>query len=146
VSGGRAPRGYIAAGEGGFTQAMGDGTRAVLDVAEGQAGELRSLLGLRDAAREYLGAGVDGGRDAGAALGELSRRYDAHVAVHGPVNRLDGPAPDGLPAHGGFRGDPYAPLVYALEHVDPDSGQISRSGIFTWQAPGPDPDAGIEPG
>jgi len=86
-----------------------------------------------------------GGRDAGAALGELGRRYDTHVSVHGPVNRLDDPPPDGLPSHGGFRGDPYAPLVYALEHVDPATGEISRSDLLTWQAAGPDaePQAGL---
>jgi len=94
VTGGDHPRGYIEAQHrGGFTQAMGDGSQIGLDVPTGEAGELRSLLGLRDAARGLLGAWPGGSR----TRAELGRRYESHVAAFGPVNRLDGPAPGGLP-------------------------------------------------
>jgi len=138
------PRGYIQAGDGGrFTQAMGDGTRVRLDVPDGEAGELRSLLGMWDAARRLLDAGAESGQ-AGQARRELGGRYESHVSAYGPVNRLDGPPPQGLPSQGGFRGDPYAPLVYALEHIDPDTGALCRAHVLTAQHD--DPGAGIEPG
>ena len=83
------------------------------------------------------------GRTAAGHWGELGRRYESHVAAFGPVNRLEGPAPGGLPSQGGFRGDPYAPLVHALERVDPATGQVSRSEVLTREHD--DPDAGVEP-
>jgi len=35
------------------------------------------------------------------------------------------------PPQGGFRGDPYAPLVYALEEFDPAGQRAAKAAIFT---------------
>jgi N12 class adenine-specific DNA methylase len=57
--------------------------------------------------------------------------------VHRPRDRTHRPA-SGQPAtarvtppRGGFRGDPYAPLVYALEEFDPASQRAAKAPIFT---------------
>ncbi|HEY3954618.1 MAG TPA: hypothetical protein VGM53_14690 [Streptosporangiaceae bacterium] len=116
--------------EAGFTWARADGSKARLDVPDAEAGELADLVGLRDATRALLDAEAGGTSTAGveALRAELGQRHDAYVARHGPAGRG---SPQGRPAQGGFRADPYAPLVYALEHRDPATGEVARSEVFT---------------
>ena len=41
------------------------------------------------------------------------------------------------PPQGGFRGDPYAPLVYALEEFDPAGQRAAKAAIFTHRVVAP---------
>ncbi len=135
------PGGFIEAEGGGFTQAMGDGIRVGYEPSAGEVGELRSLLGLRDSARAVVEADrttAAAGSSGADVRAELGSRYEAYVAAYGPVNRTDGPGVVGVPSQGGFRADPYAPLVYALERVDPATGDIAKSEVFTARVATPD--------
>jgi N12 class adenine-specific DNA methylase len=60
-------------------------------VARNQAGELRQLLGLRDAVMALLDAEAsspDDTADLDGLRAGLGRRYDAYVRVFGPLNRF----------------------------------------------------------
>ena len=74
----------------------------------------------------------------------LNARYDAYVAAHGPVNRFSWrrtgrtdpeTGAEALarirPPQGGFRSDPYAPLVQALEDFDPATQTAAKAAIFS---------------
>ena len=75
---------------------------------------------------------------------DLNRQYDTYVRLHGPVNRFK-LRPTGRtdpetgekkqarirPPLGGFRQDPFAPVVLALEHFDPVSQRAGKAEIFT---------------
>jgi N12 class adenine-specific DNA methylase len=74
---------------------------------------------------------------------ELNRRYDSYLAAYGPVNRYaqrrtgrTNPATGEpvvariRPPQGGLRGDPYAPLVFALEEFDPVGQRAAKAAIF----------------
>ena len=71
-------------------------------------------------------------------------RYDAYVRAYGPLNRFtlrrtgrtDPVTGEPVmarvaPPQGGFRDDPYAPLVYALEEFDPAGQRAAKAAIFT---------------
>ena len=92
-----------------------------------QAGELRALLGLRDAVLELLDAeaatadatGDDVDTSGAKALrAALNRRYDTYLATFGPINRFDWSSHTTKagqvverkirPGRGGFRQDPHA--------------------------------------
>ena len=63
-----------------------------------------------------------------AGMSRICRRSE-------PVNRLDGAAPGWRPSRGGFRGDPYAPLVYALERIDPATREVSLAPLAVDEVP-----------
>ena len=112
-----------------------------------QAAELRHLLRLRDAVTGLLDAEAASREDTpelDALRRDLNRRYDDYVRAYGTVNRFSWrptgrPDPDTggeklariRPPQGGFRSDPFAPLVQALEEFDPVSQTAAKAAIFT---------------
>src|SRR5256885_1703441 len=53
------------------------------------------------------------------------------------AGRGEGNPPGAGPPKGGFRSDPYAPLVQALEHFDPVSQTAVKAAIFTGRVVAP---------
>ncbi|WP_234816690.1 MULTISPECIES: methyltransferase domain-containing protein [Mycolicibacterium] len=120
-----------------------DGDLAVLSRP---SAELRALIGLRDAAVALVEAESDRDRpdEAVEPLRVACREaYEAYVARYGALNRgtvTEGkPDPDtGMPRlgwrtppMGGFRRDPDAPIVFALELFDQDTGEACPAPILT---------------
>uniref|UniRef100_A1UQ64 Methyltransferase type 11 n=1 Tax=Mycobacterium sp. (strain KMS) TaxID=189918 RepID=A1UQ64_MYCSK len=116
-----------------------------LTVVSRPSAELRTLIGLRDAAVALVEAEAnwDTPDHAVEPLRATCRRaYEAYVERYGALNRgtlTEGkPDPDtGLPRLGwrtpplgGFRADPDAPIVFALETFDQDSGDASLAPIL----------------
>ncbi|WP_235717691.1 methyltransferase domain-containing protein [Mycolicibacterium goodii] len=116
-----------------------------LEVVARPSAELRALIGLRDAAVALVDAESDWDRpDESVQPLRIACRdaYEAYVARYGALNRgtvTEGrPDPDtGMPrlgwrtpALGGFRQDPDAPVVFALELFDQDSGEASPAPIL----------------
>jgi len=142
----RQPEGYIrACADGTFTKVT-NGTEQVHQVPGSQARELRDLLGLRDTARALLDAEAASGEDTAgiqALRAELNRRYDAYLRVFGPLNRYslrrtgraDPVTGDQVmarvqPPQGGFRHDPFSPVVLALEEFEPVGQRAAKAAIF----------------
>ena len=112
-----------------------------------QAAELRALLGLRDVAMRLLEAEAatpEDTRETETLREQLGLRYDRYAATYGPLNRFSlrrtGRADPATgesamarvaPPQGGFRGDPFAPLVYALEEFQPAGQRAAKASIFT---------------
>jgi N12 class adenine-specific DNA methylase len=143
----RQPEGYLAAhGDGTFTKVT-DGQAIPCQVPRSQAAELRQLLGLRDSVAALLAAeaaSLDDTPELDRLRRELGRRYDTYVQAYGPVNRFSwrhtgrtdpGTGEEKLarirPPQGGFRTDPFAPVVQALEEFDPVSQRAATAAIFT---------------
>jgi N12 class adenine-specific DNA methylase/predicted RNA methylase len=141
----REPDGYIRAlGDGTFTQVL-NGAERLREVPRSQAGELRELIGLRDTVRALLDAESASAEDTpriGGLRAELNRRYEAYLRAYGPLNRFSvrrtGRADPATgeetmarvrPPQGGFRIDPYAPAVYALEEFDPVGQRAAKAAI-----------------
>jgi N12 class adenine-specific DNA methylase len=132
--------------DGTFTGLATHGTEP-LAVPASQAAELRALLGLRDAAAGLLdaeAASPEDTPDTERLRSELARRYDGYVRAYGPLNRFslrrtghaDPVSGEPVmarvrPPQGGFRGDPLAPLVYALEEFDSVGQRAAKAAIFT---------------
>jgi N12 class adenine-specific DNA methylase/SAM-dependent methyltransferase len=143
----RQPEGYLAAcGDGSFTKVT-DGEAIPCPVPRSQAPELRQLLGLRDSVTALLeaeAASVDDTPGLDRLRRELGRRYDSYIRANGPVNRFSWRRTGRLdpavgeeklarirPPQGGFRTDPFAPVVQALEEFDPVSQRAVKAAIFT---------------
>jgi N12 class adenine-specific DNA methylase len=141
------PDGYLQAHpDGTFTQ-VASGQAFPFPVPDSQAGELRQLLGLRDAVTGLLEAeaeSLDDTPDLERLRRDLNHRYDAYARAHGPIGRFSWrrtgktdpeTGQDKLarisPPQGGFRSDPYAPLVMALEKFDPVAQTAVKAAIFT---------------
>ena len=140
------PEGFLQAhADGTFSQVTG-GRAEPFPVPRAQAAELRALLGLRDAARSLLDAEAATAGDTPGIerlRGELGQRYDACLRAYGPLNRFSwrrtgraGKAGGQVmarvrPPQGGFRADPFSPLVYALEDWDPVAQRAGKAAIFT---------------
>jgi N12 class adenine-specific DNA methylase len=144
--------GTISASEDGTFSVLHDGGGEPWPCPQNQAAELRALLGLRDSVAALLDAEAASGQDTQAIdqlRTELNHRYDSYRATFGPLNRAGwrrtGRTDDAghevwarqLPAQGGFRQDPYAATVYALEDFDPDTGRAAKAAIFTQRVIGP---------
>ena len=149
----RQPERYLQAyPDGTFTQVVG-GQPAPYAPPKTQAAELQKLLGLRDTAMRLLETEAASSDDTAeldrlrAALGE---QYDAYAAAYGSINRFNLHAtgktdPEtgeqvmrrAAPAQGGFRSDPWATLVYALERFDEASQAARKADIFTTRAIAP---------
>ena len=140
------PDGYLRARpDGTFTKVV-YGTERPHPVPARQAAELRQLLALRDTTRALLAAEAAFAENTpgiGKLRAELGRCYDSYLAAHGPLNRFSlrrtgrtDPATGqpGMarvrPPQGGFAGDPFAPLVYALEEFDPVGQRAAKAAIF----------------
>ena len=149
----RHPDGYLTARrDGTFTQAA-DGRAIPFPVPDSQGAELRALLGLRDAVTTLLdaeAASLDDTPELAALRNGLNARYDAYTAAYGPVNRFSwrrtgrtdpGTGEETLarvrPPQGGFRSDPYAPLVQALEDFDPASQTAAKAAVFAGRVVAP---------
>ena len=143
----RHPDGHLEAHrDGTFTQ-VAQGHAVPFPVPGTQAGELRHLLRLRDAVTGLLDAEAASREDTpglDALRRDLNRRYDDYARAYGTVNRFSWwpagrPDPDTggeklariRPPQGGFRSDPFAPLVQALEEFDPVSQTAAKAAIFT---------------
>ncbi|WAX58516.1 hypothetical protein M6B22_07060 [Jatrophihabitans cynanchi] len=111
-----------------------------------QQRELAILLDLRDTYLRLVEAEAADLSD-DAQLDEfrhaLNRHYDAYAATYGPINRFSWrpgrthPVTGETaqirvpPRQGGFRDDPFAGAVYALENFDPQSQTATKAAIFT---------------
>lgn len=129
-------------GQGRVLQARG----GRLVVKERPSAELLALLGLRDLAVRLIEAEADHARpdeQITPLREQTARAYAAYVRRWGPLNRsriVEG-EPDedtGLPTYsrrvpamGGFRHDPDAPLVFALEVFDEETGQAQPAPILS---------------
>jgi N12 class adenine-specific DNA methylase len=111
-----------------------------------QASELRQLLAMRDTEVALLAleaASPDPSPEMVAQRAKLNALYDGYVAQFGPLNRFTW-RPTGRtdpetgeerlarapPAHGGFRKDPFAQAVYALEVFDESTQTARKAPIF----------------
>ncbi|QYX76137.1 UvrD-helicase domain-containing protein [Streptomyces akebiae] len=115
--------------------------------AKTQARELRELIGLRDIAVALLDEESENHLTTPRMTqlrAELNRRYDAYAARFGPINRFkvsnrpstEAPQDDDAterrtyPRMGGFRNDPFAPYVFALENFDEDTQTAKKADLF----------------
>ena len=145
AAGSRRPEGFLAAAGEGFTEVLG-GVETPFAVPGSQRAELRQLLGIRDTMVGLLEAEA-ASRDDSAAIvalrGELNDRYDTYVAAYGPLNRCTWRRTGRVdpqtgeprlariqPRRGGFRSDPFAAAVDALERYDPEDGRATKAPIF----------------
>ncbi|MFC0039581.1 UvrD-helicase domain-containing protein [Actinomadura rayongensis] len=125
----------------------GDGTFSALHGGEivahpcpsTQVAELRALIGLRDAyvalietetAATEHGHGED---QLDSLRATLNQRYDAYTTRFGLLNRVtvNKSGHKSRPGQGGFKHDPYAAGVYALEDFDFETGVGRKASIFT---------------
>ena len=129
----------------GFTVVAG-GALAPHHVPAAQTSELAALLGLRDTTLALLTAEAADATDTPQLAGlraELNTRYDRYHNAHGPINRVTVRRTGRLdpdtgaqkmarvrPPQGGFRADPHAPAVYALEVFDAAAGTASKASIM----------------
>jgi N12 class adenine-specific DNA methylase len=140
-----AQQGHLSAnGSGGFT-VVDAGALTEHKVPKSQAKELTALLGLRDTTMELLAAEAGDAEDTdrlSALRARLNTRYDAYLKQWGPINRISWrrtgrvdeiTGEDRLarinPPQGGFRSDPQAPAVYALEDFDATTGTARKAPI-----------------
>ena len=108
--------------------------------------ELRALCQLRDLLGELLDVQTRSGDDAAIVRlqAELNDVYDRYEARYGPLNRftwgrtgrVDPDTGDEImrrnrPRMGGFRDDPDAPSVFALEDFDPATQTATKTAVFT---------------
>ncbi len=120
--------------DGRFTRVLG-GQHTPLPVPGAQRVELRALLGLRDGARELLGAEAASAEDTPAIdqlRDQLRARYESYSVRYGPINRFSTRRTGHLDRGSGeprtarvrpralitLRDDPFAALVCALESFD----------------------------
>lgn len=142
----RRPEGFLLRHEDGTFGRVQDGTVVPLPVPKTQHRELMLLLALRDTYVSLVEAeAADLSDDAGldALRRQLNRHYDAYVAKFGPINRFSwrpgrtDPESGEVtqirvpPRQGGFRDDPFAGAVYALEVFDPQTQTAAKAPIFT---------------
>ncbi len=130
---------------GGFTVVV-DGRVHSHPVPPSQARELTALLRLRDLTVALLGAEAASVLDTpelAVLRAQLNTAYDSYLGRYGPINRVATRRtgrvdPDtGVerlarirPPQGGFRSDPHAPAVYALEHYDATLGTAAKATIM----------------
>ena len=149
-AGARRPDGYLIHQEdGAFGSSFGrvqDGAITAHPVPKTQQRELTLLLALRDTYVQLVESEAADLTD-DAALDELrtqlNHHYDTYVAAYGPVNRFSwrpgrtNPVTGETtqirvpPRQGGFRDDPFAGPVYALETFDPQTQSATKAPIFT---------------
>ncbi len=135
----------ILATDAGFAQVVGAQAVEFAVRPAKDAGELRTLIELRDATTALLeleSTSVDD-VEADRTRADLRRRYEHYVARYGPLNRFtlvrtgrSDPATGTdvvrrrLPTMGGFRDDPGYASVLALEVFDPESGEARPAPIL----------------
>jgi N12 class adenine-specific DNA methylase/SAM-dependent methyltransferase len=143
----RRPEGYLQVHTDGTFTTVTDGQATPCQVPSTQAAELRQLLALRNTVTALLeaeAASLDDSPELERLRRDLGRRYDSYVRAYGAVNRFSwrhtgrvdpGTGEEKLarirPPQGGFRTDPFAPVVQALEEFDPVSQRAIKAAIFT---------------
>lgn len=139
---------------GGFTVIAGGQEQPFLP-PRSQGGELGQLLHLRDTAMALLDAEsqtLDDTPQISHLREELNRRYDEYTRRYGALNRykLHGTGRTDprtgepqtsrhRPPMGGFRSDPFAPLVFALEDFNEETQAGHKADIFTRRVVAPRP-------
>ena len=129
------------------------GTRCRSRSRTGRAPSCASCSALRDAVTGLLeaeAASLDDTPELEVLRRDLNIRYDTYLRAYGPVNRFSwrhtgrtdpGTGEEKLarirPPQGGFRSDPFAPLVQALEEFDPVSQTAAKAAIFTGRVVAP---------
>lgn len=115
--------------------------------------ELALLLRLRDQVLDLLDAEAADRSDTpelDAQRAQLNQLYDTYVARYGALNRFswartgrvdeetgEEKLRKNLPKLGGFRSDPYAPAVFALEHFNSVTQTAMKADIFTHRVVAP---------
>ncbi len=140
------PDGFLRARADGVFTRVEQGSEVLHDVPRAHAPELRHLLGLRDVVRVLLDAEATS-REDDARIEQLrstlNQVYDGYLRAYGPLNRytlrrtgrVDPVTGEPVmarvqPRRGGFRDDPFAPLVSALEEFDPVGQRAAKAAIF----------------
>jgi len=140
------PDGFLRARADGVFTRVEQGTEVRHEVPRSQAAELRHLIGLRDVVRALLDAEAISQDDTPRIeqlRTTLNQVYDGYLRTYGPLNRytlrrtgrVDPVTGDPVmariqPVRGGFRDDPFAQLVLALEEFDPVGQRAAKSAIF----------------
>ncbi len=128
--------------DGGFTRVV-DGVAQPYQPPSTQATELRALLRLRDTQMALLAAEAASNDDTPEIddlRARLNREYDAYVAKYGYIERFDWHSRIDAkgrtiewktrPGQGGFRRDPFAAYVRALEKFDPVERTATKAEVF----------------
>lgn len=153
--------GSIVAGEDGSFATVADGGLTPLKVPTSARGELRALLGLRDAATRLLdleAATVEDSDELDAARGELRQRYENYAGRYGPLGRFSLRRTGRINDQGEdtyarivptairiLRPDPFAPLVMALEQFDDQDQTATPAAILARRVVAPTPEVlGVE--
>lgn len=140
--------GHITAREDGtFTQVTVEGVHVPLSVPTTQQGELRALLGLRDAARAVLtmeAANVEDTPELDALREQLRDSYLSYYDRYGAINRFTERRTGKYDEAGAdilarvtprtvatIRRDPFGPLVLGLEHFDEGTGTATPAGLLS---------------
>lgn len=130
--------------DGTFTERR-DGADVAFRVPSTQVKELRMLLDLRDTLTDLLAheaATLGESAEVTELRNRLNEIYDRYVVTYGPLNRFSerrtGRSDDDgapvlariRPPQGGFRQDPMAPAVYALERFNEEAQTADKASIF----------------
>ena len=142
----RRPDGYLLRHDDGTFGRVLDGAVQAHAVPRTQVRELGLLLALRDTYVELVESeAADLAEDASldTLRDRLNRDYDSYTTTYGPINRFSwrpgrtNPVTGETtqirvpPRQGGFRDDPFAGAVYALEHFDAQTQSATKASIFT---------------
>ncbi|MEX5237307.1 helicase, partial [Kocuria sp. CPCC 205236] len=130
-----------------FTQVTVEGVHVPLPVPTTQQGELRALLGLRDAARAVLtmeAANVEDTPELDALREQLRDSYLSYYDRYGAINRFTERRTGKYDEAGAdilarvtprtvatIRRDPFGPLVLGLEHFDEGTGTATPAGLLS---------------
>jgi N12 class adenine-specific DNA methylase len=153
--------GSIVAQPGGSFAEVAGGALQPLAVPKSAARELTALLGLRDQAVRLLGlesASGDDTQEITAARAALRHDYQRYLGVYGPLNRYSlrptgRTDEDGEPSYARIvptpirilRGDPFGPLVIALEQFDDTDQTATPAAIMSRRVVAPRPELqGVE--
>lgn len=127
-------------------QQVTDGAVEPFEVPKSRQAELRALLELRDTTVTLLeaeAATFEHSESIEELRADLNRHYDAYVDRYGPINRFKwrrtgrvDEAGNDIQARivdklGGFRADPRAPIVLALEVFDASTGTATKADVFS---------------
>ncbi|OJX65524.1 MAG: helicase [Micrococcales bacterium 73-13] len=144
-----------ASADGGFTTVTA-GKREALRVGVAAGRELRALLRLRDLAARQLDlerATLDETVEISTGRASLLAEWQSYVRRYGPINRYT-PTPTGRTTDDGepimarrtppatrlLRGDPFGPLVFALEVFDDDTQEAEPAALLTRRVIAPRPE------
>jgi N12 class adenine-specific DNA methylase len=153
--------GSIVAQPGGSFAEVAGGALPPLAVPKSAARELTALLDLRDQAVRLLGlesASADDTPEITAARATLRHDYQRYLGVYGPLNRYSlrptgRTDEDGEPSYARIvptpirilRGDPFGPLVIALEQFDDTDQTATPAAIMSRRVVAPRPELqGVE--